>query len=519
MVNYAKVHGVKRTRRNQVVRLVREHYLREDIDNPLRLAHFHGSEQKGSAGKPKEEVYVTLDASCLPYQVDVLERGAEEGAITGVVLYSSVVEAVRRLRGESAKRRVLDLFEGSPGRLSIFQDDHHAQASVASIPPVKGESREERDRRGFARACKWLVENANGGVESSAMEVDGGQSAPTSCVLVAVSDDSTVRDYLNSSGELKDLASAGLVRIKSTEEWISKAHPHLLDLVALSSSAAGEEEAGGAMPTSTSTSSFLPYPHHLSIEDAERKIKQGLCFKGKIKCTSRYSPWTAMVDIKTKDSGSSDLTQVKVLGRSSLNRAMDGDLVCVELIDAPTTKGSGDPKDASSSEKSGNFDVGLATVAENDAEGDDEVSNAVQHARVVCVLRRAWRDKGYTGSIQPRSLPQSESLLKNPGRPIGVLFQPSDRRLPLVRLRTRQANLLKDQRIIVVVDAWERDSAYPNGHYVRALGTIGERETETKVILHQHDIADPGMPHSFFRSTHGQFFPILPPKPPQTLLY
>ena len=107
--NYAKVHGVKRTRRNQVVRLVREHYLREDIANPLRLAHFHGSEQKGSAGKPKEEVYVTLDASCLPYQVDVLERGAEEGAITGVVLYSSVVEAVRRLRGESAKRRVLDL--------------------------------------------------------------------------------------------------------------------------------------------------------------------------------------------------------------------------------------------------------------------------------------------------------------------------------------------------------------------------------------------------------------------------
>ena len=38
-----------------------------------------------------------------------------------------------------------------------------------------------------------------------------------------------------------------------------------------------------------------------------------------------------------------------------------------------------------------------------------------------------------------------------------------------------QAELLADKRIVVAIDAWDTDSAYPSGHYVRALGAIGDR--------------------------------------------
>ena len=38
-----------------------------------------------------------------------------------------------------------------------------------------------------------------------------------------------------------------------------------------------------------------------------------------------------------------------------------------------------------------------------------------------------------------------------------------------------QAELLADKRIVVALDAWDTDSAYPSGHYVRALGAIGDR--------------------------------------------
>ena len=44
-----------------------------------------------------------------------------------------------------------------------------------------------------------------------------------------------------------------------------------------------------------------------------------------------------------------------------------------------------------------------------------------------------------------------------------------------------QAEALGDKRIVVAIDSWEADSAYPAGHYVRTLGTIGDRETETEV--------------------------------------
>ena len=34
---------------------------------------------------------------------------------------------------------------------------------------------------------------------------------------------------------------------------------------------------------------------------------------------------------------------------------------------------------------------------------------------------------------------------------------------------------------MVAVDSWEADSLYPSGHYVRTLGAIGDKETETEV--------------------------------------
>jgi exoribonuclease R len=43
------------------------------------------------------------------------------------------------------------------------------------------------------------------------------------------------------------------------------------------------------------------------------------------------------------------------------------------------------------------------------------------------------------------------------------------------RMLPAQAELLADKRIVVAIDAWDTDSAYPAGHYVRTLGSIGDR--------------------------------------------
>lgn len=51
-----------------------------------------------------------------------------------------------------------------------------------------------------------------------------------------------------------------------------------------------------------------------------------------------------------------------------------------------------------------------------------------------------------------------------------------------------QAAMLMDKRMVVVIDSWPADSMYPAGHYVRTLGTIGDKETETEVLLIENDI-------------------------------
>ena len=109
-----------------------------------------------------------------------------------------------------------------------------------------------------------------------------------------------------------------------------------------------------------------------------------------------------------------------------------------------------------------------------------------------------------------------------------VLFYPLDRRIPRIRLRTRQIEALAGQRIVVAIDDWDAKSRYtpcrrtfhdavfmasptrlgsvsrcltpccasfppscrfPAGHFVRTIGPIGDRETETEVILLEHDVA------------------------------
>ncbi len=51
-----------------------------------------------------------------------------------------------------------------------------------------------------------------------------------------------------------------------------------------------------------------------------------------------------------------------------------------------------------------------------------------------------------------------------------------------------QAATLMDKRMVVVIDSWQADSMYPAGHYVRTLGVIGDKETETEVLLIENDI-------------------------------
>lgn len=106
--------------------------------------------------------------------------------------------------------------------------------------------------------------------------------------------------------------------------------------------------------------------------------------------------------------------------------------------------------------------------------------------RVVGIVRRKWRQ--YCGTLRDRSADIMETMVVT-----SHYFVPAEKRIPFIRIETRQYDKLKNQRIVVAIDSWPIDSKYPRGHYVRALGEIGDKNTENELILLEHDV-----PHSQF---------------------
>lgn len=104
-------------------------------------------------------------------------------------------------------------------------------------------------------------------------------------------------------------------------------------------------------------------------------------------------------------------------------------------------------------------------------------------ARVVGVVRRNWRQ--YVGHVDQTSL----SRATGQGRKLETVFViPMDRKIPKIRLRTRQAETLAGKRIVVALDTWDRDSRHPTGHLVRALGALETKAAETEALLLEYDV-------------------------------
>ena len=193
-------------------------------------------------------------------------------------------------------------------------------------------------------------------------------------------------------------------------------------------------------------------------------------------------------------------------GRAALNRAMDGDVVVVELLpesewrapDARIEAAEDEEEEGEGVEEGGahiaapvDDEPGKGFAPSSSSTATPSPSNAQPTGKVVGILKRNWRTRGYCGSLRvpkgKEGVPASALYPTSSGSQ-SVLVCPVERRYPFVRIQTRQAATLADKRIVVAIDGWPADSLYPSGHYVRTLGAIGDRDTETEVLLLENDI-------------------------------
>ncbi|GLC34112.1 hypothetical protein PLESTB_000838700 [Pleodorina starrii] len=475
---------IKKTKKGRVVKVVKERYLRDDIwsGSPLD-PDCDPASHKLSAAAPH---YLLIDTNVALHQLDFLEHAA----VTDVIVCTTVLEEVQH-KNASAYQRLRAACAAPAKRFYVFANEHHKDTHVEAR---EGESPNDRNDRALRVATRWYGERipqdkipvillTNDVANRAAAVADG---------LRAMGVMTYCRTLRQDAKELQDLVAAAA----EDEAEDAKA--------AAAAAAGGGSEAaaadGDAGGSGRAAKRKKLYSEHLPYSDLMAGIKSGRFHQGALR-VSRFNPFEGWV---ASESVGEDIL---INGRLDMNRAIDGDVVAVELLPesqwrAPSAKlpgggGGAAAAGTAADRKAAGKGEGEADGEVEEEEGVDEVAEIFQVApgehfndsagagrrptgRVVGVIKRNWRTRGYCGSLKPQRV--------RGGGAANVLFVPVERRYPMIRIQTRQADTLMDKRIVVVIDGWEADSAYPRGHYVRTLGVIGDKDTETEVILIENDI-------------------------------
>ena len=211
------------------------------------------------------------------------------------------------------------------------------------------------------------------------------------------------------------------------------------------------------------------YEEHLPLSTLLAGIKEGKYLQGSLQ-HSAYSRYNGTV--VTRQPGA--LYSITVSGKYEMNRAMHGDIVAFQVITAS------DETDKKAEIEAVEGEEGLLAGEEALPGAEAEHEKGVR-GKIVGIIRRS--NKPIVGTIDRKNIKVGKNLAQS------VLVIAMDRRFPRIRIRTRQAEALAGQRIVVTVDAWEIRSKYPNGHLIKVLGQAGDRLTETEAILLEHDVA------------------------------
>uniref|UniRef100_A0A4W4EGZ9 Exosome complex exonuclease RRP44 n=1 Tax=Electrophorus electricus TaxID=8005 RepID=A0A4W4EGZ9_ELEEL len=446
---------VKKTRSGGVLKIVREHYLRDDIwcgsevcteckdDSPVlqRDAFI----QSRLCTYPH---YLIPDTNVVLHQIDILE----DPVMRNVVILQTVLQEVRH-RSAPVYKRIKDAIHEKEKHFYTFTNEHHRETFVER---EQGESANDRNDRAIRVAALWYNQHL--------------RKAPCAGELrvVLLTNDQANKEKATEDGLLAYRCTAR--RFPSAQSpWQGVNHGRQISLL--------NEITGGR----------VLFPEHLPLSRIQTGIKNGTFLQGTFRANrDNYLEATVFVHGEGEDG-----TEVLLQGLQNLNRAVHQDIVAVELF----------PRER--------WAAPSAAVLEDD-HANDEDAEEEEAEKVPCVVRKKTSMLKPTGRVvgiikrnwRPFCGMLTQSQIKEATR---HLFTPADRHIPRIRIETRQASALVGHRIIVAIDGWPRNSRYPNGHFVRNLGGAGDKETETEVLLLEHDV-----PHQPFSKAVLSFLPRMP---------
>ncbi|GAB6030282.1 hypothetical protein CHUAL_005957 [Chamberlinius hualienensis] len=442
----------KKTRKGTILKVVREHYLRDDIGcgkekcnlcveevqtNTTAAARLQEKPQPNISTLCPESHYIIPDTNAVLHQIDILESQP----FKNVIVLQTVLEEVKH-RQQMIYKRIRDLIANSDRHFYCFTNEHHKDTYVERIA---GESANDRNDRAIRQAVAWYSQHFN----------------PQKVVLLT-----NDRDNLEKAKQDNLLAFTVSEYVESLKDF-----PDLLEKLAL----CHEKNAAA-----DSLKKEVNFPDHLALSVMHSGLKSGKFLQGTFQA-SRENFLEGFVNVPGREKF------ILIQGSSNLNRAVHDDVVAIELLEENQWKG---PSELIIEDE--NSDDENLETADKMLEAA-KASNKCPTGRIVGIVKRNWRQ--YCGMLQPAILKQSTRHL----------FVPAEKRIPKIRIETRQADILQGQRIIVAIDSWPKNSRYPLGHFVRSIGKVGEKSTENEVLLLEHEI-----PHQPFSESVLACLPKLP---------
>ncbi|KAJ0178909.1 hypothetical protein K1T71_005684 [Dendrolimus kikuchii] len=430
-----------KTKRGNILKIVREHYLRDDL--------LCGSGACKTCPHKDDEIvlmsqaesicalfdyphYLVLDTNVVLHQIDVLE----EDALTNVIILQTVLEEVKH-QNTAIFQRLLEIIGNKRRKFYSFVNEHHKDTYVERNP---GEKQNDRNDRAIRRAVAWYEAH----LSINRVNIESPR-------VVLLTDDENNRKIAQDEG----------IICCSVKDYVENVNgfPGLVDKL-----------SKNVIPENCSKDAL--YPAHLTPTQIHAGIRNGKLYQG-IFHASRDNFLEGSVVVNAFEKS------ILLQGHIGINRAVDGDTVAIEIFPEEEWRKPSDIVLEDKSEDPGDLlEEETVLLKSTKTNSNDEVTPT---GKVVGIIKRKWRQ--YCGILMPSRLPGATRHL----------FTPAEKRIPRVRIETRQSDVLASQRILVALDSWPRNSRYPLGHFVRALGPIGDKDAENEVILLEHDV-----PHARF---------------------
>lgn len=498
---------IKKTARGKVIRVLRERYLRDDIacgslacpscsaiskrlpELPMPSLSKSGITNNRAVGIGKRH-YLLIDTNIILHQMDLLESmhgvssspsassSSSHSAIPSfvdIIILQTVLEEVRH-RSLPLYNRLMDIVKDAEHAARMGRSENTSESrrwwvyyndfsKHTAVTREEDESPNDRNDRAIRTAVEWY--------SSHLRSFSGAGGAADTLDVLLVSDD---------VDNVKKARAAGLPAI-NLREYVAgmPQSDKLLDLFASRSSEGGKRTGAGVL-----------YPEHLPPTQINAAVKSGLLHSGFFNANA-YNFLEGSVKVNAYD------RPVLILGRDSMNRAVDGDIVAIEMLPESEWKAPGEEVlDADSANKN---DDAEASGEDEDEEETEEGRLAKKQKRdaaavaqsnekerrptgkVVGVVKRNWRS--YVAHVDASSV--HSSALNTLGAQ-SLFATPVDRKIPRIRVRTRQASELIGKKILVALDEWRPTSRYPDGHFVRSLGATESKEAEQESLLLEHDV-------------------------------